>query len=389
MTESSPPSRRRVLQSLAGAGALALGLAASTGADEKPSGLPTSPAPDSQSSAAARPRFGAEWDIHARTFMAWPASTGIWGQQLAGVRADIARLARAIAATEPVVLLARPEQADSAGKACGSQVEVVPIPVDDLWARDTVPVFVTESDHLHGVDFNFNGWGNKQTHTFDARVARAVLTKYGIPRDQTWIVAEGGAFETDGLGTLMVTESSVVNPNRNPGKTRQQVEDELKRVLGVTNVIWFSGVRGHDITDAHVDSLARFVAPGVVLLDEAFSGAPPDVWSRSADQARTVLKDATDARGKPIQVIELPQPDPDQITGHGPDFLSSYVNFFIGNSAVFVPRFGDAQADRRAQQILGEHFPNRDIVPVRIDNIASGGGGIHCATHDQPRVPAN
>ncbi|MGC0421777.1 agmatine deiminase family protein [Embleya sp. AB8] len=385
-------SRRSMLRTLAGAGALALGMTAcsdSNGAGTPESGSAGSAGPaEPGASPAAGRRLGAEWESHARTFMSWPASTGIWGSDLSAVRQDIARVARAVAAYEPVVLLARPGQADAARQACGSDVEVVPIAVDDLWARDTVPVFVEQSGKLAGVDFNFSGWGNKQQHGNDAKVAREVLTKYDIPRDETWIVAEGGSFETDGQGTLMVTESSVVNPNRNPGKTRQQIEDELKRVLGVTKVIWFDGVRGEDITDAHVDSLARFVAPGVVLLDEAVPGER-DVWTRSAAQAKTVLKDATDARGKPIEIVELPTPDPAKLTGvGGKDFVSTYANFYVANKAVFLPRFGDARADDGAQQILRDHFPGRKIVPVQIDTIASGGGGIHCATHDQPGKPA-
>jgi agmatine deiminase len=236
------------------------------------------------------------------------------------------------------------------------------------------------------VDFNFSGWGNKQEHPNDGKLARAILQKYGIERIETPIVAEGGSFETDGLGTLMVTESSVVNNNRNPGMSRDQVEEELKRALGVTKVIWLAGVRGKDITDAHVDCLTRFAAPGVVLLDQAFPGSPADSWSRSADQARTVFKDATDACGKSIEVIDLPEPDPDRITGRGDAFVSSYLNFYIGSKGVYLPRFGDERADDRAQQILKEHFPDREIVPVKIDAIASGGGGIHCATHDLPAV---
>ncbi|UQA94149.1 agmatine deiminase family protein [Streptomyces halobius] len=374
----SPPSRRTVLRSLGGAAALALG-----GVACSPEGGSASAGPS-----ATQRRLGAEWESHARTFMAWPASKAIWGRYLPEVRRDIAGLARAIAAYEPVVLLARPGQEDAARRACGSAVEIASIAVDDLWTRDTLPVFVADGERVRGVDFNFNGWGGKQARRFDARVARRALAEYGIPRDRTWVVAEGGSFETDGRGTLMVTKSSLVNANRNPGKSRRQIEDALKEVLGVRKVIWFAGVRGEDITDAHVDSMARFAAPGVVLLDKAFPGSPADSWSRANEQAKSVLKDTTDARGKPVEVIELPQPDPYEITGRGDAFLSSYVNFYVANGAVFVPRFGDAKADDRARQILRDHFPGRDIVPVKIDAIASGGGGIHCATHDQPGKPA-
>ncbi|MEV0371202.1 agmatine deiminase family protein [Streptomyces sp. NPDC050636] len=370
-------SRRTLLRSLGGVGALALGGVACS--PEAPKGGTAGPSP----SAAGR-RLGAEWESHARTFMAWPASAAIWGRYLPDVRRDIAGLARAIADYEPVVLLARPGQEDAARRACGSDVEVASIAVDDLWARDTVPVFVEDESRVRGVDFNFNGWGGKQERRHDARVGHRALAQYGIPRDRTWVVAEGGSLETDGRGTLMATESSLVNKNRNPGKSRQQIEDELKRVLGVRKVIWFAGVRGEDITDGHVDSMARFVAPGVVLLDKAFPDEPADSWSRAADQAKRVLKSSTDAHGKAVEVIELPQPDPYEITGRGDAFLSSYVNFYVANGAVFVPRFGDAKADDRAQQMLRDHFPGRDIVPVKIDTIASGGGGIHCATHDQP-----
>lgn len=153
-------------------------------------------------------------------------------------------------------------------------------------------------------------------------------------------------------------------------------------------MIWLAGVRGEDITDAHVDSLVRFTAPGVVLLDKAFPGMPADSWSRSADQAKSVLTKATDARGRRLEVIDLPQPDLDKITGRGDDFVSTYANFYVANDAVFMPRFGDAKADDRARGILKEHFPKRDIVLVKIDTIASGGGGIHCSTHDQPGKPA-
>ncbi|GAA0610506.1 agmatine deiminase family protein [Kutzneria viridogrisea] len=382
----SPLSRRTALRTLAGIGAAALAGAACSRPDAPAtSSAVPSPAAALTSSGGTR-RLGAEWESHARTFMSWPTAR-IWEEDLPAVRRDIAGLVRAVADHEPVALLARPEDADDAQRACGSGVEVVAIPVDDLWARDTVPVFVEEGGKIMGVDFNFNGWGNKQPHGNDAGVARAVLAKYGIERVRTSIVAEGGSFETDGKGTLLATESSLVNDNRNRGKTRQQIEDELRQILGVKKVIWFAGVRGKDITDAHVDCLVRFVAPGVVLLDKAAPGTPADIWSQAAEQARTVLKEATDASGNPLQVIDLPQPDPDKVTVHGSKSVISYVNFYIGNKAVFLPKFGDAAADDRAQQILRDHFPGREVVPVRIDTIASGGGGIHCSTHDQPGTP--
>ncbi|MGW4778262.1 agmatine deiminase family protein [Streptomyces filamentosus] len=381
------PSRRSALRVLAGIGALALGTTACGPGDPGPSSTSGSAGPSAAPDEARR--LGAEWESHARTFMSWPALASVWEDDLPYVRQDIARVARAIAEYEYVVMMARPDQAAAAQKACGRDVEVIPLAVDDLWARDTVPVFVEEGGEVVGVDFNFNGWGNKQVHDNDGQVGRKLLAKYKIPREQAPLVAEGGSFETDGEGTLLITESSIVNDNRNPGKSRDQIEAELKELLGMEKVIWLKGVRGEDITDAHVDSLVRFTAPGVILLDRAFPGMPADSWSRSSDQAMSVLSEATDAKGRPFEVIDLPQPDPDRISGYSDDFLSTYANFYIGNDAVYMPKFGDRKADDRARGILEEHFPKRDIVQVNIDTIATGGGGIHCATHDQPGKPVD
>ncbi|MFD9845681.1 agmatine deiminase family protein [Streptomyces parvus] len=376
------PSRRSALRTLGGIGAVVLGASAcgpdgSTGAS------------GDQGTAAKGLRLGAEWESHARTFMSWPALESVWGEDLPYVREDIARIARAIGRYEYVVMMARPELVKSAQKACGRDVEVIPLPVDDLWARDTVPVFVEQDGKVTGVDLNFNGWGDKQTHTNDGEVGRTLLAEYDIPRRQAPFIAEGGSFEPDGEGTLLITESSIVNDNRNPGKSRDRIEAEIKKTLGIEKVIWLKGVRGQDITDAHVDSLVRFTAPGVVLLDRAHPDPPPDSWSRAADQAKAVLSEATDAKGRPFEIIDLPQPDLYEITGEGDDFVSTYANFYVANDSVFMPKFGDRKADKRARSILQEHFPERDIVQVGIDTIASGGGGIHCATHDQPGEPVD
>ncbi|MET8749656.1 agmatine deiminase family protein [Streptomyces sp. NPDC004667] len=382
-----PPTRRTVLRALAGIGAAIAGASAcgpAAGGAQAGAAGDSSPSP----AAGAKRRLGAEWESHTRTFMSWPALSSVWHEDLPYVREDIARIARAVGQYEAVVMMARPEQVDAAQRACGKDVEVIPLAVDDLWARDIVPVFVEQGGKVTGVDFNFNGWGNKQEHKNDGAVGRNLLPKYGIPRVQAPLVAEGGSFEPDGEGTLLITESSIVNDNRNKGKSRDTIEAELKQTLGLEKVIWLAGVRGEDITDAHVDSLVRFTAPGVVLLDRAHPSTPPDSWSRSADQAKSVLSRATDARGRRFEIIDLPQPDLDRITGRGDDFVSTYANFYIANDAVFMPEFGDRQADDRARGILREHFPKRDVVAIPIDTIASGGGGIHCSTHDQPGKPA-
>ena len=240
-------------------------------------------------------RLPDEAQPHEATYMAWPTRR-IWGPEITGVRDDIARIARTIAEFEPVALLANDEEAQAARRACGSGVEVVPAPVDDLWMRDTGPVFVLGPDGVAGVDLHFNGWGNKQEHGRDSRVARAILDDERLTRIKAPITAEGGAVEGDGRGTLMVTESSLVNDNRNPGMSREDIERELKELFGATTVIWVKGVKGKDITDYHIDALARFSEPGVVVLSTPAKNARPNEFTGAYEQARRILDRAVDAR---------------------------------------------------------------------------------------------
>lgn len=332
----------------------------------------------------------AEARPHTRTFLGWPPHGPVWGPYTAAVRRDIAAIARVVAAYEPVTLLASPEDADEAYAACGGAVRIERIPVDDLWLRDSGPTFVTRDDGtVAGIDFHFNGWGNKQAHPHDGMVGERLLEAVRVPRVDAPITAEGGSLETDGEGTLLVTESSLVNDNRNPGRSRDAIERELRTLLGVTKVIWLAGVRGEDVTDCHVDALARFAAPGTVVLSTPPPGAPrDDVWTRVYEQARAVLSGATDARGRALEIIELPEPDPAELGRRGAEFLGCYANYYVANGAVIVPRFGDRRADERAVSVLRDLYPGRDVRAVEIHDLAEGGGGIHCATQQQPAARA-
>ncbi|GAA1955885.1 agmatine deiminase family protein [Kitasatospora viridis] len=407
-TPTPTPSRRRLLQfgatalPLLALGAALPGTASAASPTDASSADSTSTGTSATTTAAnATPagtptlRMPAETDRHDRTFMAWPALSSIWGNQLSGVRNDVANVAYQISRYEPVVLVARPEQVADAQYACGSgayyPITVLPIANDDLWIRDFGPTFVVGPGAIAGVDTNFNGWGKTGTSYYqpfaeDAAVAATLLAQYGVNRIQAPFTGEGGALETDGQGTLLATVSSLVNPNRNPGMTQDQVEQALKSALGQDKVIWLAGLAGQDITDDHVDCLARFTSPGRVILDKPGPGTEA-LWVNVYNQAKQVLQSATDAQGRALTVIELPGPDRSLIRGTGKDFLSSYTNFYTANGAVFVPQFGDSAADATAYSILQAEFPGRDIVQLNIDNIASGGGGIHCSTQSQPSVP--
>lgn len=325
---------------------------------------------------------------HRRTFLAWPSRRGEWGDLLDAVRAEVAGLVRTVAEYEPVALLTTDDDLAHAATTVGGAAEVIPVPVDDLWVRDTGPTFVRTGTGVAGIDTRFNGWGGKQDHGRDGRVAERLLDHLAIPRLVAPVVTEGGSLEVDGAGTLMVTASSIVNDNRNPCRARADLEADLRSMLGVDHVIWMPGIAGGDITDGHIDGLARFVAPGHVVLNAP--GPRADAEDRTLyRRARETLAGAADAAGRALSVVELPEADPRRTGPHGPDFLASYVNYSLLDGAVLVPAFGDPTADDRAAGLLHDLHPGRDVVQVRIDALAEGGGGIHCATQQQPAAAAD
>jgi agmatine deiminase len=345
--------------------------------------VPDGPAPD-QILRGRTWRVPAEEVEHRRTWMAWPSSRAIWGKWLSGVQHDIALIARTIARYEPVVMCARDaDAARQARRRCGPRVKViVEIPVNDCWMRDTGPVFrVSNGGDLGALGLGFNGWGGRQVHGKDSRVARRVAKRVDAGFERAGLVGEGGGVECDGDGTLMATESCWVNDNRNPGMTRDQIEQELLAQYGAERMIWFPGIRDRDITDNHVDATSRFVRPGMVMVQ-----VPPrsrdDIWADDARQQRQILSEATDARGRRLAVIETAGPREVRSTYRG--FLDSYVNFAMANGAVITAQFGDSKRDEACRQTLREAFPDREVVQLNVDRLHEGGGGIHCVTQQEP-----
>ncbi|MEB4615860.1 agmatine deiminase family protein [Leucobacter sp. M11] len=316
---------------------------------------------------------------HTATWMSFGVRDEIWTAELAeGAREALLLIAATIARYEPVRALVNPGE----GFTPIANVEYVTHPIDDLWIRDTGPTFIRTGTGTLGVDFNFNGWGNRQEHAADAAVAAGVCDLVGSDRVDTELVLEGGALEIDGEGTAIITESCVLNDNRNPGWSKADVEAELWRTLGIERVIWLPGIRGRDITDGHTDFYARFASPGVVV-------AGRDDDSKSFDYAVTrehlrILKRATDARGRRLKVHVLPAPETIREEWESDEFAAGYINFYVCNGAVIAPEFGDPRADEHARKTLAELYPDREIVQLNIDPIAAGGGGIHCATQQQP-----
>lgn len=348
-------------------------------------------AADGRASAAPRPAAAGAFSVpiedvrHTRTWMAWPDSTSIWGNSLSGVQSDIALIARTIAKYEPVYMCANSGSAARARSLCGSTVTVVTtIPVDDCWMRDSGPVFRADgAGGLDAVGLNFNGWGNKQTHSKDALVAGRIASYVGVPFTAAGLVGEGGAVEQDGAGTLMATRSSLVNRNRNPNKSQAQIESALCAAYGASKVIWFDGVTGQDITDDHVDATSRFLAPGKALVQMPLA-SDNDAYAKDARQQFQILSGATTAGGARITAEKLQGPDYDLIRSTNRDFLASYANYYVCNGAVISGQFGDTQADAAARATLTRLFPGRVVERLNIDRLGTGGGGIHCVTQQQP-----
>jgi agmatine deiminase len=341
-----------------------------------------------QSEAPAPYRMPDEGETHACTWMAFGASKAVWGGKLlAEVQRNLATIALTISRYEPVVMLVRPEEKALAEQLMGAKVQLLPCPLDDLWMRDSGPVFVhTAQQTTAYIDFNFNGWGNKQAHAQDAKVAAVVAQHAHTKRITTRLVVEGGGIEVDGQGTAIITESCVLNANRNPGLGKAECEKELNRLLGIRKVIWLPGIKGKDITDGHTDFYARFARPGVVV-----AGFDPD--PQSFDHAITqkhlaLLRAARDAHGRPLEVVVLEAPARTRPKFRNAEFAAGYINFYVCNGAVIAPEFGDTKADKAAYQTLQDLFPERDVVQLNIDGIAAGGGGIHCTTQQQPKAIA-
>jgi len=326
-------------------------------------------------------RIPDEGEEHECTWMAWAHSAAIWEDLLSGVRRDQVQLANAISQFEPVVMLARPSDVAKQKSLVSKEVEVMAADFDDLWIRDYGPQFLVDSGNkLTGLDLNFNGWGKKQQHSKDRQIAKFIARELGIGIKDSSIVMEGGGIEVDGKGTMIATKSCIVNKNRNPRKSLLQIEADLKKQFGLKKIVWLDGIAGKDITDGHTDFYARFLPGGKIL---ANLEADPDSFDFAVTR-KHLAKLKAEFGANNVLTVSPPTKLP---SGVDPDtFAAGYINYYVVNGAVLVPKFGDSKADGRAKEILEDAYPDRDIVQVSINSIASGGGGIHCATLHQPKI---
>ncbi len=348
-------------------------------------------------------RMPAEWEPHAGTWMAWPERPDTWREGARPARVAFAEVARAIAASEPVMVTASPAGVASASAALPRACRVVELATDDAWMRDIGPTFVVDdAGRRRGVDWIFNAWGGLEGGLYtpwdrDDAAADAILELEGAGRYRAPLVLEGGAIHTDGDGTLLTTEECVLDPNRNPGRTRPEVEAIFADLLGVEHVIWLGLGVFRDETGGHVDNLACFVRPGVVALTWTDDRTDPQ-YERSLD-ARRRLEAATDARGRALEVHLVHQPGPLTMTDaeaagllavdgskprrSGDRLAASYVNFFVANTRVVMPLL-DERHDDQARDQLAALFPEREVIGVPAREILLGGGNVHCITQQAP-----
>ncbi|MEM1300711.1 MAG: agmatine deiminase family protein [Pseudomonadota bacterium] len=333
-----------------------------------------------------------EWHPHERCVMTWCDNEAVYGAaSVAQIRVEQACIAKAIAKFEPVTMLANSHEIGRAKKMCGPRVTVREIAVDDIWARDTMPIIqargrkdAADRPVVEALGWNFNAWGEKYPGLYlaDRTLAQRYAQEEALPFIRAPIIAEGGAMETDGIGTLITTETCLLNENRNPGMSRADVEEALKEHALCDHVIWLWGSEADYVTDGHVDGVCRIIRPGLAIAEVTDDKEDPEYSDLQENAVR--LEAARDARGEKLEVIRLNRPRWEEMPERGPDFSASYVNSYFPNRGIVMPKFGDGVRDRAARRLFEELEPKRKVVQIAIDEIAEGGGGIHCCTMQIP-----
>ncbi|KAJ5189116.1 Peptidyl-arginine deiminase Porphyromonas-type [Penicillium cf. griseofulvum] len=356
---------------------------------------------------------------HAATILGFPSQVSIASAYYESACVDIANLASVISTHEPVRLFTRPEDVHKAKSMVSqaitkypsiiSNISVIPFPTNHLWVRDTGPVYVRgvgESiKQLFAINFRFSEWGRKhdiahhqrasdglddwpvmipehieENTNFARRVVLADASPSPVTLVESQICLEGGALVVDGEGTLLATESSIINENRNPGLSKIAIETELRRLLGVEKIIWFPGRKDLDVTDVHVDAEINFIRPGVVVLSRPHSSVPRP-WLEVYEEIRDILGQSVDAKGRSFEVHIVDEPNP-KVFGvlSYSDPATNYVNFYFVNGGLILPQFGDIRRDQEALVLFQKLCPDRVVQPVFVSALPLAGGVIHCAT---------
>jgi agmatine deiminase len=359
--------------------------------------LKTTPAKDGYS-------MPPEWAPHARTWMLWPERPDNWREGAKPAQKAFVAVATAISRFEPVTVGANHAQFKTARSMLPEGVRVLEISNNDAWMRDCGPTFlINGKGGVRLVDWQFNAWGGLEGGLYfpwdlDDVVPQKVAESESVDWYKGLLVLEGGSIHVDGEGTLITTEECLLNHNRNPQLSREQIEEYLKEYTGVSKIIWLNKGVFNDETNGHVDNLCAFLRPGLLAL--TWTDDPRDPQYEISRDALARLEQASDARGRKFEVVKIQQPDPVRITAReangvaeaagtlprkaGDRMAASYINFYLVNGGLIVPTFKDPH-DRLALKTLQKAIPNRKVVGVPAREILLGGGNIHCITQQQPK----
>ncbi len=322
----------------------------------------------------------AEWEPHRRCWMQWPHRTDYIWPDLGRTQAAYANVAKAIRRFEPVTMLVCEEALAGARAQCGNDIDYFIVPLDDSWARDSGPTFVKAGHELAASVFQFNAWGRKyEPHQNDSALGHRIAETLGIRTFSANIFLEGGAIAVDGEGTVITSEQCILNANRNPGLSKPDAERILCDALGATKVIWVPGDPEDRETDGHIDTLACFAKPGLVLCAVGTQALPER--RKCLHENWQALRRATDAKGRKLELVPIEEAFDAESTTE--IYCRSYVNFYIANGGIVFPSFA-THTDQGAQDMVRKLFPKHSLVAVDVTDIAPGGGGIHCITQQQP-----
>lgn len=334
-------------------------------------------------------RMPAEYAPQERVWMAFPSAGYSLGDTEAArheARSTWAAVAHAVAEFEPVTVVVDPGERAAADRYLSASVDIIEAPLNDAWMRDIGPTFVhTPDGSVAAVDWVFNGWGGQDWAQWDrdAEIGRLVAEAAGVPVIDSDLVNEGGGIHVDGEGTVLVTDTVQLDPGRNPGLTRADVEAELARTIGATHAVWLPCGLTRDSqrfgTRGHVDIVATITAPGRLLLHTQRDASHPDY--QVSRTLRAVLADTHDSAGRSWEIVEMPAPA--TLTDDEGYVDYSYINHLLVNGGVIACSFGDSE-DRNAAAILAEQYPGRRVVSVDARPLFERGGGIHCITQQQP-----
>ncbi len=325
-------------------------------------------------------RIPPEWAPHRAIWTAWPSAADLWLDNLEPARAEVGAMIRALAGGDRVRVLANGADAEaSAMAAVGDVAEILPAQFGDIWLRDTGPIFALNDDEPVALGFQFNGWGGKYVLDHDDEVAAFVAAQSGVALKPHGFILEGGALEFDGEGTVLTTRQCLLNENRNPGWKQHTAEAKLAGALGARRVLWLEEGLHNDHTDGHVDNLARFVAPGVVVCQAPSGSTDPN--AEVLDSIARQLEAMVDAEARKLDVVRIPSPGLVVDEG-GLPIPASHMNYLIGNDTVVVPIYSDTGDD--AVKALAPLFPGRKVIGLSANAILTGGGAFHCITQQEP-----